>query len=53
VPVGHAHLGTIRLEEWLRQSRARYAQSTAGNTRRRLGDRRRTHAIGRGASTDT
>jgi uncharacterized protein YbjT (DUF2867 family) len=23
VPVGHAHLGTIRLEEWLRQSRAR------------------------------
>ena len=23
VPVGHAHLGTIRLEEWLRQPRAR------------------------------
>jgi uncharacterized protein YbjT (DUF2867 family) len=23
VPGGHAHLGTIRLEEWLRQPRAR------------------------------
>jgi quercetin dioxygenase-like cupin family protein len=30
VPVGPAHLGTISLEDWLRQPRARSAQSAAG-----------------------